>query len=146
MSAFNFYETAETMLKVSQEEDPYDGVDVSEYNNEDREVVALCVANYRAVNYEKEVNEYRASKTAEYWEYVARDALLDQENINNERAEEASYWNEWNAQDAVFYTKREEDANRAKEIATREHDILREDLRQYGDCAYNDFMEQIVIS
>ena len=146
MSAFNYYETAEYTLKVSQEEDPYDGEDVSEYNNVDREVVALTVANYRAINYEKEVTEYRASKTAEYLEYVARDALLADEELTNERAEEASYWNEWNAQDHAYYTKCEEAATRAKNIAMREQAILSEDLRQYGDRTYNDFMEQIVIS
>jgi len=138
MSAFNYYETAETMLKVSQEEDPYDGEDVSEYNNEDRKVVSLCVSNYRAINYEKNVTEYRASKMAEYWEYVARDALLDQENITYERAEEASYWNDWNAQDHVYYTKREETASRAMAIEIA-HVILREAI-------HHDFMEKIVIS
>ena len=146
MSTFNYYETAEQEHQQVSQEDPYDGVDVSEYDEVDKVSAALYVANYRAINYEKKVTEYRASKTAEYWEYVARDALLDDEELTHERAKKASYWKEWNAQDHAYYTKCEEAATMAKEIATREHDILREDLRQYGDCAYNDFMEQIVIS
>ena len=35
MSAFNYYETAEQEHQQVSQEDPYDGVDVSEYNNEE---------------------------------------------------------------------------------------------------------------